>query len=321
VSAIERLIEHSCRLAENQQHLSARINDSLEIIGEASQLCGQSDCTNIDKQHIEKALQAREQRNGRIARQILDDMLDGTILINTEGSAIGNVNGLTVLEVGESSFGAPTRITTTVYPGSRGIVDIEREVELGQSIHSKGVLILTGYLGHHYAQHFPLAISASIAIEQSYGYIDGDSASLAEICALISALSGIAVKQGVALTGSINQYGEVQAVGGVNEKIEGFFNLCQARRLNGEQAVIIPKANQGNLMLKQDVIDAVERGLFTIYTVTHVNETLELLTGFPTGKKDADGQYQEASINYKVISRLKEISEISLAKEETHEEE
>ena len=319
--AIKRLIEHSCRLAENQQHLSAKVNDSLEIIAEANLLCAQSDCKNIDKQHIERALDAREQRTGRIARQILDDMLEGTILIDSEGSAIGKVNGLTVLEVGESSFGAPTRITTTVYPGSRGIVDIEREVELGQSIHSKGVLILTGYLGHHYAQNFPLAISASIAIEQSYGYIDGDSASLAEVCALISALTGIPVKQGIALTGSINQYGEVQAVGGVNEKIEGFFNLCKARQFTGEQAVIIPKANQGNLVLKQEVIAAVEQGLFTIYTVTHVNETLELLTGLPAGNKDSEGQYPPDSINYKVIARLKEISEISPEKEDAHEDE
>ena len=187
-------------------------------------------------------------------------MLEGTILIDTDGLAIGKVNGLTVMDIGGSSFGAPARITATVHPGSRGIVDIEREVELGQPIHSKGVMILTGYLGHCYAQQFPLAISASIAMEQSYGHIDGDSASLAELCCLISALTRIPIRQGFALTGSINQYGEVQAIGGVNEKIEGFFNLCAARGLTGQQAVIIPASNKRNLMLKQEVIDAVEQG-------------------------------------------------------------
>ena len=171
-------------------------------------------------------------------------MLEGTILIDTDGEAIGKINGLTVMDIGGSSFGAPARITATVHPGSRGIVDIEREVELGQAIHSKGVMILTGYLGHCYAQQFPLAISASITMEQSYGHIDGDSASLAELCCLISALTRVPIKQGFALTGSINQYGEVQAIGGVNEKIEGFFELCAARGLTGQQGVIIPASNK-----------------------------------------------------------------------------
>jgi predicted ATP-dependent protease len=238
-------------------------------------------------------------------------MIEGTILIDTEGEAIGKINGLTVLEIGGSSFGAPARITTTVSPGSRGIVDIEREAELGQAIHSKGVMILTGYLGHTYAQQFPLAISASIAIEQSYGYIDGDSASLAELCCLISALTRTPIKQAFAVTGSINQYGEVQAIGGVNEKIEGYFRLCQARGLNGEHAVIIPAANKRNLMLKQEVIDAVALGLFAVYAVSSVNETLELLTGQPAGEADIEGLYPDNSINFKAISRLKEISDMA----------
>jgi predicted ATP-dependent protease len=239
-------------------------------------------------------------------------MLDGTILIDTTGEAIGKINGLTVLEVGGSSFGAPARITTTVYPGSRGIVDIEREAELGQAIHSKGVMILTGYLGHYYAQQFPLAISASIAIEQSYCYIDGDSASLAELCCLISALTRTPIKQSFAVTGSINQYGEVQAIGGVNEKIEGFFRLCQARGLTGQQAVIIPAVNKRNLMLNQEIIDAVAQGLFSVYAVSNVEETLELLTGQTMGGLDSQGNYPENSINFKAISRLKEISELAL---------
>jgi len=318
-TAIECLIEYSCRIAENQHHFSARIKDSLEIIGEANLFCKRDNQPVCDRKHIEQALGAREHRNGRLPENILEEMLAGTILIDTEGEAIGKVNGLTVLEVGGSSFGAPVRITASVYPGSRGIVDIEREVELGQAIHSKGVMILTGYLGHTYAQQFPLAISGSIAIEQSYGYIDGDSASLAELCCLISALTRTPIKHSFAVTGSINQYGEVQAVGGVNEKIEGYFRLCQARGLNGEHAVIIPTANKRNLMLKQEVIDAVAAGKFAVYAVSCVDETLELLTGEPAGALDKDGLYSEGSINCKAISRLKEISDMAL--EEDKEEE
>ncbi len=310
-AAIQRLIENSCRRSENQQQLSAHVKDSLDIIAEAQLFSRQTNSELIDKQHIEQALAAREHRNGRLSQAVLEEMLDGTILIDTEGEAIGKINGLTVLEIGGSSFGAPARITVTVYPGSRGIVDIEREAELGQSIHSKGVMILTGYLGHCYAQQFPLAISASIAIEQSYGFIDGDSASLAELCCLISALTRTPIRQYFAVTGSINQYGEVQTIGGVNEKIEGFFRLCKARGLNGQQAVIIPAANKRNLMLNNDVIDAVAQGLFAIYAVGTVDETLELLTGKLVGDLDKDGNYPEDSINFKAISRLKEISEMT----------
>ncbi|HEY8160371.1 MAG TPA: ATP-binding protein [Methylobacter sp.] len=318
-AAIECLIEYSCRIAENQHHFSARIKDSLEIIGEANLFCKRDNQPVCDRKHIEQALGAREHRNGRLPENILEEMLAGTILIDTEGEAIGKVNGLTVLEVGGSSFGAPVRITASVYPGSRGIVDIEREVELGQAIHSKGVMILTGYLGHTYAQQFPLAISGSIAIEQSYGYIDGDSASLAELCCMISALTRTPIKHSFAVTGSINQYGEVQAVGGVNEKIEGYFRLCQARGLNGEHAVIIPTANKRNLMLKQEVIDAVAAGKFAVYAVSCVDETLELLTGEPAGVLDKDGLYPEGSINCKAISRLKEISDMALEEDDKEE--
>ena len=310
-AALLRLIEHSCRLAENQHRLSAHINNCLEIIAEANLLASQIGSTQLDKTEIELALSAREQRNGRIAEAILEEMLEGTILIDTDGEAIGKVNGLTVMDIGGSSFGAPARITTTVHPGSRGIVDIEREVELGQPIHSKGVMILTGYLGHCYAQQFPLAISASIAMEQSYGHIDGDSASLAELCCLISALTRLPIQQGIALTGSINQYGEVQAIGGVNEKIEGFFSLCQARGLTGQQAVIIPSSNKRNLMLKQEVIDAVKQGQFAIYAVSNVNQALSLLTGQEAGEMNEQGDYPEATVNFKAVFRLKEISDMS----------
>lgn len=317
--AIESLIEHSCRLAESQQYFSACINDSLEIIGEAQLFATKAQAKKLERIHIEQALNAREYRNGRMSQTILEEMLDGTILIDTDGAAIGKINGLTVLDMGGSSFGMPARITTTVHPGSRGVVDIEREVELGQALHSKGVMILTGYLGHCYAQQFPLAISASIAMEQSYGHIDGDSASLAELCSLISALTRTPIKQSFAVTGSINQYGEVQAIGGVNEKIEGFFRLCEARGLNGSHAVIIPAANKRNLMLKQNVLDAVEKGLFSIYAVNTVDEALELLTGEKTGEIDDKGNFPEESLNFKAISRLKEISELGVDDEKDSE--
>ncbi len=316
-SAIISLMEHSCRLAEHQQRLSAHINDALEIISEANSLCKSQE---IDSTDIERALDAREYRNGRIAQSILEEMLDGTILINTSDSVIGQINGLTILEVGGSSFGAPSRITVTVYPGSRGIVDIEREAELGLAIHSKGVMILTGYLGNCYAQEFPLAISASIALEQSYGHIDGDSASLAELCCLISALTCTPIKQSFAVTGSINQYGEVQAIGGVNEKIEGFFKLCKGRGLTGEHGCIIPKANIRNLMLKQEIINAVADNNFAIYAVANVNEALELLTGKNAGKKDNNDEYPEGSLNFKAISRLKEIYDLGHDKDEDNNE-
>jgi lon-related putative ATP-dependent protease len=318
-TAIEALIEHSCRLAENQHHFSARITESLDIIGEANLFSIKANHDRIDRAHVEQALTAREFRNGRLAEMMLEEMLDGTVLIDTEGAAVGKINGLTVLEIGGSSFGAPARITATVYPGSRGIVDIEREAELGKEIHSKGVMILTGYLGHIYAQQFPLAISASIAIEQSYGEVDGDSASLAELCCLISALTRIPIKQSFAVTGSINQYGEVQAVGGVNEKIEGYFRLCKARGLVGHHAAIIPAANKRNLVLKQEVIDAVAKGEFSIYAVTSVDETLELLTGQQAGTVDHNGNYPENSINAQAICRLKEISDLANEDEEKAE--
>lgn len=277
--AIARLIEFSSRAAEHQERLSAQVHDVFELVAEAEQFRGQEGAKAIAGRHVQKALSAKEERLGRISQVLLEDMLSDTILIDTDGDSVGRINGLTVLEVGDWRFGMPARITATVYPGSRGVVDIEREVELGQAIHSKGIMILSGYLGHKYASEFPLAISANIALEQSYGYVDGDSAALAELCALLSALTGVPLAQSFAVTGSINQYGEVQTVGGVNEKIEGFFRLCRARGLTGMQGIVIPKANTRNLMLKDDVIEAVRRRAFLIHAVSSVDQTLELLTG------------------------------------------
>ncbi|WP_071873221.1 Lon protease family protein [Atopomonas hussainii] len=310
-AAVQRLVIYSARLAEHQRRLSARIADVFQLVSEADFLRNLAGDPYTDVQHIERALKAKATRTGRVSARILDDMLDGVILIDTEGAAVGKCNGLTVLEVGDSAFGVPARISATVYPGGNGIVDIEREVNLGQPIHSKGVMILTGYLGSRYAQQFPLEISASIALEQSYGYVDGDSASLGEVCALISALSRTPLKQCFAITGSINQFGEVQAVGGVNEKIEGFFRLCEARGLTGEQGVIIPRSNVPSLILEQRVIDAVKAGRFHIYAVRQVDEALGLLLGEDAGALADDGQFAEGSVNARVVERLHDIAQLS----------
>lgn len=317
---IARLIEQSARLAEDQRHLSARIGDLFELLAEAEFVRKLAQDETIDAQHVSRALDAKEQRSGRIQKEILDDILDGTILIDTDGEAIGKINGLTVLSIGDSSFGAPARITATVYPGGRGIVDIEREANLGQNIHTKGVMILTGYLGHTYAQEFPLEVSASIAMEQSYGYIDGDSASLAEACALISALSDVPIHQSLAVTGSINQYGEVQAVGGINEKIEGFFAVCKARGLNKKQGVLIPASNVKHLVLKKEVIDAVRNGEFHIYGTESVDQAIEILMDRKAGKLSRKGTFPRGSINYRVLERLRDIADIGREDEHTDDE-
>ena len=315
---VVRLIEQSARLAEDQRHLSARIGDLFELLAEAEFVRKLAQNETIDADHVSRALDAKDQRSGRIQKEILDDILDGTILIDTDGEAIGKINGLTVLSIGDSSFGAPARITATVYPGGRGIVDIEREANLGQNIHTKGVMILTGYLGHTYAQEFPLEVSASIAMEQSYGYIDGDSASLAEACALISALSYIPIHQSLAVTGSINQYGEVQAVGGINEKIEGFFSICKARGLNKKHGVLIPASNVKHLVLKKEVIDAVSNGDFHIYGIESVDQAIEILMDRKAGKLSRKGTFPRGSINYRVLERLRDIADIG--REEEHPE-
>jgi predicted ATP-dependent protease len=309
-SAINRLVEYSLRLAEHQTKLSARFADVIELINEANYFCTQAGEQVLDAIHIESALAAKKNRTGRVSESLLEDIKEGHVLIATEGEAVGKVNGLTVLEVGDTAFGTPARITATVYAGSNGVVDIEREVELGQSIHSKGVMLLTGYLGHKYAQFFPLTLSANIALEQSYGYIDGDSASLGELVALISALTEVPVQQGIAVTGSINQYGEVQAVGGVNEKVEGYFSLCLQRGLNGKQGVIIPKSNSLNLMLDNEIIQAVEQGLFHIYAASTVDETLSILMDREAGELNTKSRYPKKSIHYLAVNRLYNIANI-----------
>ena len=319
-AAVQQLARYSARLAEHQKRISASLADLFQVASEADYFRQAAGVQLTDAEHVESAIAARIVRTSRVSTQIMDDMLSGVILIDTQGAAIGKCNGLTVLAMGDSAFGIPARISASVYPGSSGIVDIEREVSLGQSIHSKGIMILTGYMGSHYAQEFPLAISASIALEQSYGYVDGDSASLGEVCALISALSRIPLKQCFAITGSINQFGEVQAVGGVNEKIEGFFRLCQARGLTGEQGVIIPQSNIANLLLNDTVIDAVRAEQFHIYTVANVDQALYLLSGVEAGCAGDDNAFPPESINAAVVERLRRIAELGLVEDDTKEQ-
>ena len=313
--AVVRLIEHSSRSADDTSMLSSHIGDIVDLLCEADYKCKQAGDSVVSSKHINLALEAQEARTGRLSERIIDNVVNDVVLIHTQGKKVGKCNGLTILQIGDVSFGTPARITATVYPGKQGILDIEREADLGQSIHSKGVLILSGYLGFKYARGFAIQISANIAMEQSYGAIDGDSASLAEVCALISSLTNIAISQAFAVTGSINQYGEVQAIGGVNEKIEGFFEVCKKRKFaGGPQGVIVPIANIRNMMLKQEVLSAVARGDFLVYAVDSVDQCLSLLMGMSAGVINADNCYDQRSINGIAINCFKRLSEIKAAR-------
>ncbi|MFY9179296.1 MAG: ATP-binding protein [Venatoribacter sp.] len=307
-AAVITMVRFSARLAEQQGVLSARIGEQFDLLAEADFIRKLAGDKLIDSSHIDRAIKAKQERTSRVYDKLFEQMLDGTVLLETSGQAVGKINGLTVMSLGDTSFGSPARITATVYPGSKGVVDIEREANLGQAIHSKGVMILSGFLGNKYAQDFPLAISAHIAMEQSYGYIDGDSASVAECMCLISALTQLPISQNFAITGSMNQYGEVQAIGGVNEKIEGFFRLCAARGLTGEQGVIIPASNKRNLLLNDEVVSAVAEKKFHIHTVATVEQAMELLFDCPAGKLNKNGSYPKGSVNHAIIERLKYIS-------------
>lgn len=314
-AAVARLGEYACRLAGHQQKLSTHIDQLMDIVTEANYWRMKAAEQWVDRAHIEQAIAAREHRHARFRDGILEDILSGFINIATAGAIAGQVNGLAVIDSGDTSFGCPLRITATTHPGSKGVVDIEREVKLGQAVHSKGVMILTGYLCGRYAKNFSLAMSANIAVEQSYGFIDGDSASLAEVCALLSSLVGIPLRQDIALTGSVSQFGDVQAIGGANEKIEGFFDICQARGLTGSQGVIIPKSNQVNLMLAERVVNAVNDGRFSIWCVATVDEAMGLLTGREMGiEGDGDG-FPPCTVNAQIIERLKQFARCAMGEE------
>ena len=315
--AVLELVRYALRRGEHQHKISANIVQVNDLLDEAN-YCWQKQGGKgeLTAEHIAMAQAAKKRRIGRLSETWLSEIKEQQVLINTAGKFVGKVNGLTVLEIGDSVFGTPARITATVYAGSDGVTDIEREVDLGKSIHSKGVLLLTGYLGHKYGQNFPVSISANIAIEQSYGHIDGDSASMAELCALISAITLLPIDQSLAITGSINQHGEVQSIGGVNEKIEGFFQLCQDKGLTGKQGVIIPKTNVINLMLNDAVIHAVEKGEFSIYAVEDIDQAIELLMNTSAGVMSKTGRYPRKSIHGLALDKLENFSDLLNGSEE-----
>ena len=302
--AVARVIEQSARVAGDSQKMSAHMQSIADLLREADFWAGSNGHDVVTAEDIQKGIDGQEYRAGRVRERIQEQIRRGVILIDTEGARPGQVNGLSYLQLGNFAFGRPSRITARVRLGTGKVIDIEREVKLGGPIHSKGVLILSGFLGARYAPDRPLSLAASLVFEQSYGGIEGDSASLAELCALLSALSQVPLRQSLAVTGSVNQNGEVQPIGGVNEKIEGFFDVCKAAGVNGEQGVIIPKANVDRLMLRADVVEAAEQGMFRIYAVTTVDEAIALLSGLPAGERADDGLFPEDSFNRKVEDRI-----------------
>ena len=304
--ATGRIVESGARRAEDGERVSLHIGRLLDLIREADDQARRAGSDVVGSAHVEAALDAQERRLSQVRERLYETILDGTLLIDTRGAQLGQVNGLSVLQLGDSSFGAPTRISATARLGSGDLIDIEREANQGGDIHSKGVLILTSYLAGRYARHQPLSLTASLVFEQTYGHIEGDSASVAELCALLSAIGDLPLRQTIGVTGSVSQHGQVQAIGGVNEKIEGFFDICRARGLDGSHGVIIPQANEKDLMLRSDLVDAAAAGQFHIHAVQHADEAMEILTGLPAGHRDAQGLYPAGTVNGLVQRRLLE---------------
>jgi lon-related putative ATP-dependent protease len=316
-AAVARIIEHSSRLVGDAAKLSMQMQTIANLVREADYWAGQAGHAVVDAADVQRAIDAQVYRSDRVRAQIQEEILRGTILIDTQGTKVGQINGLSVLQMGNFSFGQPSRITARVRIGKGEVINIEREVEMSGPIHSKGVLILSGFLGARYAADRPLSLSASLVFEQSYSGVEGDSASSAELYALLSAIAEAPIKQSLAVTGSVNQHGQVQAIGGVNEKIEGFFDLCRARGLTGEQGVLIPASNVKHLMLRHDVVEAVTAGQFHVWAVETIDQGIELLTGVPAGERDRAGSYPEGSINHRVEARLTALAKkrAKLAKE------
>jgi lon-related putative ATP-dependent protease len=307
--AVARVIERSSRLAGDGEKLSTRMRLIADLLRESNYWAGENGNGVISAQDVERAIEARIYRADRVRERMQESILRETVLIDTEGEVVGQINGLSVIMLGDFAFGRPSRITARVRLGKGDVVDIEREVELGGPLHSKGVMILAGFLGARYAEDRPLSLSASLVFEQSYAGIEGDSASSAELYALLSAIGELPIRQSLAVTGSVNQRGEIQAIGGVNEKIEGFFDICKARGLTGEQGVLIPTSNVKHLMLRQEVVEAVEAGQFHIYPVKSVDEGMEILTGLDAGDRDKHGDYPEGSVNGRVKAALDRLAE------------
>ena len=307
--AVAKVVEYGSRLSGYQNKLSTRFGMIADLVRESSYWAEVNGRDIVTAEDVHQAIDERIHRANRVEDRLREQVLEETVFISTEGAVVGQVNGLSVLDTGEYAFGQPGRITARTYMGEDGVIQIERETEMSGPIHDKGVLTLVGYLGGQYAQRQPLSLNASLTFEQNYGGVDGDSASSTELYALLSSLSDVPVKQGIAVTGSVNQRGEVQPIGGVNEKIEGFFRICQERGLTGEQGVMIPASNLENLMLHVDVVTAVTEGKFHIWPVSTIDEGIELLTGVPAGERDADGHYPEGTIHHAVQRRLLELAQ------------
>jgi lon-related putative ATP-dependent protease len=313
---IAQVVEFSSRLASDQNKLSTEFQEVSDIIRESNYYANQEGSDFITEDHVTQAIEAKVYRSNLIEEKLQEMIENGSILVDTEGETVGQVNGLAVLGLGDYMFGKPSRITASIGIGKKGIIDIEREAEMGGPTHTKGVHILTGFMTSRYARKHPLNLTARLTFEQSYSGVDGDSASSTETYALMSALSGKPIKQSIAVTGSVNQKGEVQAIGGVNQKIEGFYELCKVRGLTGEQGVMIPQSNVQNLMLKEEVVEAVKDGRFHIYPVETIDEGIEILTGIPAGELKEDETWAEGSINYLVQKNLDNMAEKVESEEE-----
>jgi len=308
-TAVARLVEMGSRFADDQDKLSTRFSDIADLIRESHYWAKKNGNDTVRAEHVTQAVNEKIDRVNRIEERLREMMLDDTLIVNTQGEKIGQVNGLAVLDMGDYSFGKPSRITAKTFMGRAGVVNLERETKMSGKIHEKAILIITSYLGGKYAVRKPISLSASITFEQLYEMIEGDSATCAELYALLSSISGVPLRQSFAVTGSMDQNGDVQPIGGVNQKIEGFFRLCKMRGLDGSNGVIIPRRNTRNLVLSEDVREAVEKGLFNVYTMDRMEEGLEILTGMKAGELQADGTYPEGTINFLVEKRLTEISE------------
>ena len=310
-NAMARLVEYASKLAGSHHKVSTRFDDLIQVVGEAATWAKISRSKVVTEDFVQKALDERINRVKKYDAKYMEMIKENSLLINTSGFEVGTLNGLTIMNIGDYSFGKPAKITVNTYTGQNGIVNIEREVEISGPSHSKGVLILTGYLGEMFAQDIPLCLTASICFEQLYNGVDGDSASSTELYGLLSSLSGIPINQSIAVTGSVNQKGQIQPIGGVNEKIEGFFQICKMRGLNGQHGVMIPVQNVDNLQLSDEIIEAVKNKLFHIYAISTIEEGIEILTGVPAGKKDKNGHFPSGTINDLVYQKLKMYAKIN----------
>ena len=310
-TAVAKIVEYASKISGEKEKISTRFTDISQVVGEAATWAKMDKKKIVTANYIDTALKERIERVKKYDAKYMEMIKENTLLIETAGSKVGQINGLTVMTIGDYTFGKPVKITANTYMGKTGIINIEREVELSGSSHSKGILILSGYLGEMFAQDFPLSLTASICFEQLYNGVDGDSASSTELYAILSSLSGVPINQSMAVTGSVNQKGEIQPIGGVNDKIEGFYQVCKMRGLDGSHGVMIPVQNVQNLSLSDEIIEAVKNKKFHIYAISTIEEGIEILTGVPAGKKDSNGHFPAGTVNYLVYEKLKKYAEIS----------